>query len=97
VKLGTAKPADYVVAQIGAVCPDPARGIQAAHSDSEGRFSFTGLRPGKYRIGAQLLSDRPAGRGGAAGSNRWSAEKMTEIDLPGGAVTDVDLPVGTAQ
>jgi len=46
--------------------------------DSQGQFSFGGLRPGRYRIGARSAAQRPA---------------LFEIEVPGGSVTEVELPV----
>jgi hypothetical protein len=53
--------------------------------DAESRFSFTSLRPGKYRIAA-----KPAGDGA---ESRWAADlkQMTEIQVAGGSAVEVDL------
>jgi len=59
--------------------------IQVAIPDAESRFSFTSLRPGKYRIAA-----KPAGDGA---ESRWAADlkQMTEIQVAGGSAVEVDL------
>jgi uncharacterized protein (DUF2141 family) len=53
--------------------------------DAESRFTFAGLRPGRYRISAQ-----PAGETAQA---HWLAEgaKMLEFDVAGGATLEIDL------
>jgi len=55
--------------------------------DEHGRFEFTALPPGHYRIAAQLAA------GGAKA--RWLSDiaHMIEIDVPGGTPTEVELPV----
>jgi hypothetical protein len=60
---------------------------QLAFPDEQGRFEFAGLRPGRYRIAAQLAA------GGA--KVRWVSDiaHMIEIDVPAGNPTDVELPV----
>jgi hypothetical protein len=56
-------------------------------SDAQGRFSFETLRPGRYRIAAVGASDSAKGR--------WveNPTRMTEIEIPGGVVTTIELPV----
>jgi len=63
---------------------DPAR---LAFPDEHGRFEFAGLRPGRYRIVAQLAA--------GAAKARWVSDiaHMIEIDVPGGTPTEVELPV----
>jgi hypothetical protein len=58
--------------------------MEVAFPDAQARFAFEGLRPGKYRLAAQ-----PA----TAARARWVAdlEKMTEIEVLGGALTNIDL------
>lgn len=83
-RAGSAKPKNFAVLLLDS---DAAPGIpaQLAFPDEQGRFAFEGLRPGRYRITAQP----------AAAKARWVADvtKMVEIDVPGGAPTDLDLPV----
>jgi hypothetical protein len=63
---------------------DPAR---LAFPDEAGRFEFEGLRPGRYRIAAQLAA--------GAATARWVSDiaHMIEIDVPGGTPTELELPV----
>ena len=85
-RAGAAKAADFAVVLLDAASTDGAQ-VQIAYPDSSGRFTFDALRPGRYRIGA---------RGAAEASRaRWVADfdQMTEIDVPGGAHTDLELPV----
>jgi hypothetical protein len=67
--------------------PQPA---QIALPDAEGRFTFGALPPGQYRIAAQRTSESPKAR--------WVAEldRMLEVEIPGGAPTDLQLPAPAA-
>ncbi len=90
-KLGGATTGDWTVALVAA---DPAAGVQSvemAFPDGEGKFTFGGLRPGKYRLAAQLVSAGPAAR--------WvsRADQMLEIQVTAGAPTEVELPVKAQQ
>jgi hypothetical protein len=62
-------------------------GTRLAFPDEHGRFDFTGLPPGHYRIAAQLAA------GGAKA--RWVSDiaHMIELDVPAGTPTEVELPV----
>ncbi|MCU1238419.1 MAG: hypothetical protein JWP63_6386 [Candidatus Solibacter sp.] len=57
---------------------------QIALPDADSKFTFAALPPGRYRAAVQ-----PAANG------RWVADvtQMIELDVPGGAPTDVELPV----
>jgi hypothetical protein len=74
---GSARAADFVVVLLDAAGAQ----TQLAFADAEGRFRFEGLAPGRYRI--------------AASRGRWVGDlsHMVEIEIPGGAPTDVELPV----
>ncbi len=63
---------------------------QIALPDAEGRFTFAALPPGQYRIAAQRTSDSPKAR--------WVAElgRMLEVEIVGGAPTDLQLPAPAA-
>jgi hypothetical protein len=59
--------------------------VQIARPDADGRFGFSSLRPGRYRIGARLASGTTA---------RWLADRsdMIDLEIVGGAPTELDLP-----
>jgi hypothetical protein len=83
---GTASARDFAVVLLDAEAAD-STAAQLAFPDEQGRFEFAGLRPGRYRIAAQLA----AGEARA----RWVADvaHMVAIDVPGGAPIELDLPV----
>jgi hypothetical protein len=85
-----ANPRDFAVMLLDA---EAAGGTpaQLAFPDERGRFEYAGLRPGRYRIAAQRAAQPAAG----AARTRWVADlaHMIEFDVPGGAPTDLDLPV----
>ena len=58
---GSAKPTDFAVVLVASEPADGVPGVQAAYPDSESRFAFSGLRPGRYRIGTQLAGDNLGG------------------------------------
>ena len=79
---GAGKPSEFAIVLVS---PDPAAGaqpIQIAVPSPDGKFTFAGLRPGRYLIAAQ------------ASSTRWvpGLTGMFEIEVPGGAPTEMDLP-----
>ncbi len=79
---GAGKPSEFAIVLVS---PDPAAGaqpLQAAMIGPDGKFTFAGLRPGRYLIAAQ------------AASRRWVPDLaiMFEIEVPGGAPTEMDLP-----
>jgi len=76
---------DFLIVLVASDPADSAETVLAAYPDTQRRFSFTGLRPGRYRIGVF-----PAAETSKA---RWVADmaRMTELDLNGG-VTEIDLP-----
>jgi hypothetical protein len=82
----------YVVVLAPADATGGGQPVQNAYLERGFQFAFTGLRPGRYRIGVQPASAPRA---------RWVAdpERMIEVDLPGGVPTDIDLPApaGEAQ
>lgn len=81
-RAGPRKPADFAIVLLASDALDAA---QVAYPDAESHFSFTGLRPGRYRIAAQRIGDTPQAR--------WIPDlwRMSEIELPGGSPTDVEL------
>ena len=85
-RAGAAHPTDFAVVLLDAAATYGAP-VQIAYPDSAGRFTFDGLRPGRYRIGARSAAE--------SSHARWVADfaQMTEIDIPGGASTDLELPV----
>lgn len=82
---GSAKPTDFAVVLVASESVDAAPAVQVAYPDSDSRFAFPSLHPGKYRIGTQ-----PAGEASKA---RWVSDigQMFEIEVPGGSTTDVEL------
>lgn len=81
-KTGLLKPADFAIVLLASDALDAA---QVAYPDAESHFTFSGLRPGRYRIAAQRLGDTPQAR--------WIPDlwRMSEIEVPGGSPTDVEL------
>ncbi len=72
------------------VAAEPVRGaapVQITFPDSESRFRFENLRPGRYRIGVERTAEETGAR--------WIPGQgaMVEIEVPGGGVTEVELPV----
>jgi hypothetical protein len=59
--------------------------VQVAHPDSESRFSFASLPPGRYRLATQLRSE--------TSQARWLSEpeRMVEVEVHGGKPADVNL------
>ncbi|MBZ5583980.1 MAG: carboxypeptidase-like regulatory domain-containing protein [Acidobacteriia bacterium] len=80
-----ARPTNFVVVLLG-LETDGTDPVQVAYPDADLRFSFGSLRPGRYRIGVYPTAD--------AARARWVSDKagMIDLDLPGGAPTDLDLP-----
>jgi hypothetical protein len=79
---GTEEPTGFAVALVA----PGASTIQVALPDREGRFTFEELRPGHYYIAAQAAGESPKAR--------WvpDLKRMVEIEIPGGAPTDLELP-----
>jgi hypothetical protein len=65
--------------------------LRIATPDSEGRFEFSSLPPGRYRIGARRIS--------ASRSEQWVArpENMIEVEVTGGLSIDVDVSTPAAK
>jgi hypothetical protein len=68
---------------------EEAQPVQIVLPDAERRFTFGGLRPGRYRIAARPSADPSKGR--------WIHDlgRMFELEVPGGSVTDIELPVSS--
>jgi hypothetical protein len=88
---GVAQDASYVIALSPADAVNGTESLQAVFTDREGRFTFASMRPGRYRVGIQLSA------GGAKA--RWlnSAARMIEIEIAGGAPTEIELPAPARQ
>jgi hypothetical protein len=88
---GAPNPQEFSVALISAGIDTSAEPLQIVFPDSAGKFSFGGLRPGRYRISTQ-----PAG---AAARARWvtDAARMLEIQIVAGAPTEMELPAPRSQ
>lgn len=82
---GAARPMDYTVVLLE---PDSSTAAQArlATPDAGGKFTFDGLRPGRWRIAA-----RPTAGESKA---RWVADlsRMIEVQIAGGTPTEIELP-----
>lgn len=87
--LGAADPTQYPVALGRQGTLEKEEALRLAFPDSQGRFEFEALRPGRYRI----ASRRPEDNG------RWvrSDETMFEIEVSGGSTTEIDLPAPPEQ
>lgn len=87
---GATAPADFAVALVAADATGGNQPVVVAFPDREGRFTFGGLRPGIYRIGAQ-----PSGEASKA---RWVRDRarMIEIQIAAGAPTEMELPAPPA-
>jgi hypothetical protein len=86
---GSAAAVEYAVTIVPPALPLSAKAqdVQIAFPDAEGRFAFTDLRPGEYRI-AVRPADMESGE-------RWvpGLEKMFAVEVAGGTATEVELPV----
>ncbi len=76
-RLAAGAPSDFAVSLLSV---DDQQAFQAAFPDEAGRFTFQGLRPGRYRIAAAAKARRLP-----------DLARMFEIDVPGGSTTEVDL------
>ena len=87
---GAARTMDFAIVLVPPEETGNPHAVQIAFPDSEGRFTFPALPPGRYRITAQLAAE--------AGKARWVPDlsRMTEIEVAGGGTTDLELPVGAA-
>jgi hypothetical protein len=87
---GTARPADFAVALMAADAATGSQSVQVAFPDAKGQFGFGGLRPGAYRIAAQLA--------GEASRARWITDRtrMIEIRIAAGGPTELELPAPPA-
>ena len=56
-------------------------------AEPNGRFAFTSLRPGEYRIAVEPAT--------SARRHRWTSDvsRMFEVEVFGGAVTEVEIPI----
>jgi hypothetical protein len=84
---GSANPREFAVALVAADAENSAQPLQVVFPDGEGKFTFGGLRPGRYRIVTQP--------GGEASKARWVTDpaRMIEIQILAGAPTEMELPV----
>jgi hypothetical protein len=83
---GAANAQQFAVALVAADAENSAQSLQVVFPDAGGKFTFGGLRPGRYRIVTQ-----PAGEASKA---RWvtDATRMIEIQIVAGAPTEMELP-----
>ncbi|HKA00536.1 MAG TPA: carboxypeptidase-like regulatory domain-containing protein [Candidatus Solibacter sp.] len=82
---GASNPAQYSIA-LAAAEPETSSGpLQIVFPDSSGRFTFGGLRPGRYRLVTQIAGEVSA---------RWITDpkRMIELQIPAGSPTEIELP-----
>jgi hypothetical protein len=84
---GAANPAEVSVMLVAAETASGAAPVQITSPNSGSRFRFVNLRPGRYRIGVERTAEETG--------TRWTPGHgaMAEIEVPGGGVTEVELPV----
>ena len=70
---GTSRPGEFSVALTGE------DSTQMAFAETSGRFEFTGLRPGKYKV----MANGPGGKG-----------TIVEVEVRSGATTTVEVSAG---
>lgn len=77
----------YSVVLVSSDSYDETQTLRVAYPDMEGSFSFSGLRPGRYRITATDVSTTE--------DHRWIPDltEMFELDVMGGAPTHLELPI----
>ncbi|MCX6632043.1 MAG: carboxypeptidase-like regulatory domain-containing protein [Candidatus Solibacter sp.] len=83
---GAANAPEFAVALVAADAESSAQAVQVVFPDAGGKFTFGGLRPGRYRIVAQAA--------GEASKARWVTDpaRMIEIQIVAGAPTELELP-----
>jgi hypothetical protein len=81
VNTGGQPPTDFAVMLVLTNPTDPAEGgVQMAVPDADSRVSFTGLRPGRYRMAVVPAADKIPAPGA-----------MLEFEVRGGATAEIDL------
>jgi 5-hydroxyisourate hydrolase-like protein (transthyretin family) len=83
---GDPKPGDFAVALVAADPETSSQPVEVVFPGADGRFSFGGLRPGRYRVVTQLA--------GEASKARWVTDpsRMIEVQIAAGAPTEMELP-----
>ena len=83
---GAVRAQEVAVALVAADAETSAQPVQVAFPDAGGKFAFTALRPGRYRIVTQAA--------GEASRGRWVTDpaRMIEIRIVAGAPTELELP-----
>ncbi|MDQ2711545.1 MAG: carboxypeptidase regulatory-like domain-containing protein [Acidobacteriota bacterium] len=79
--------ANFAIVLLPAVAAGAEQPVTVAFADSEARFTFERLRPGRYRIAARPSTDQSSGR--------WIPDlsRMREIEVKPATATDLELPV----
>jgi hypothetical protein len=79
--------AQIVADSIVVLLADASPNLQLASPDADAHFSFSGLRPGKYRIAVRPVH------------SHWISDpaQMLELDVPGGRSIEIDLAAPAKQ
>ena len=76
---------DFAAVLLAANFDDPANAVHIAMPEADGKFAFSGLPPGRYRIAAKPVSE--------ASPSHWLSEAATmlEFEVGGGANLEINL------
>jgi hypothetical protein len=82
---GGQRMSDFAAVLLAASFDDPANAVHIAVPEADGKFVFSGLPPGRYRIAAKPVAE--------ASQSHWlsAAGQMLEFDIAGGASLEINL------